>query len=466
MDDQGQSIQTLEILTAILDNSPECIVLISPEHKVLAFNKVIKEVLKLYFGREIKVGDDYRDFVAPGSKELYHTSFQKATMGSNEVVIGQTTAENTSVWFEFKMNPVYNQSKTLLGVTLTAKNIDKEKRMQMEMENMAEMFEAIIENASESILLFDKDHKVLMFNKVAKERLLNFTSKEIYQGVDFNEFLNEWNRESFFTAFEKALQGYSSDAERDLSKEYNADLWVLSKMFPVYRSNGELLGVSLFTIDINERKQAQIAMAESEEKFRKILESVPLAILILDKDLKIRIANDATEEIFGYSSDELEGQKIEILVPERFRTLHHKNLKQYLVTPSSFQIKSKRLTTALKKGKKEIIAEVNLNLVRIKNEDFILLIVEDVTDRIKAEQKNLNQLRRLETIAWQQSHEVRRPVANILGLVNTLRKEELLDFEKKISLDYLFEMTEELDSIIKKIVLYASGSDLKNEIKK
>ncbi|WP_028982233.1 PAS domain S-box protein [Sporocytophaga myxococcoides] len=465
MDGQGQSIETFEILTAILDNSPENIILISPEHKVLAFNKVIKDVLKLYFGREIKVGDDYRDFVAPGSKELYLNTFNKSIMGSNEVVISQTTAENTSFWFEFKMNPVYNQTGTLLGVTLTAKNIDKEKRIQMEMENLAEMIEAIIENASESILLFDINHKILMFNKVAKDRLFHYTGKEIYIGADFKDYLNEFNIKSFSAYFEKALKGHSSSAERDLNDEYSVDLWVLSKMFPVYRRNGELLGVSLFTIDITERKQAEIAMAESEEKFRKILESVPLAIMILDKNLKIRIANYATEEIFGYIPDELEGQSIKTLVPERFKSFHLQNLKQYIENPSSFGLRTKRLTTALKRDNKEIIAEVNFNIVRIKNEDFILLIIEDVTDRIKAEQKNLNQLRRLETIAWQQSHEVRRPVANILGLVNTLRNEDLLEFEKEMSLDYLFEMTEELDSIIKKIVRHASGSDLKNEKK-
>lgn len=458
MEGQGQSIETFEILTAILDNSPESIVLISPEHKVLAFNKVIKEVLKLYFGREIKVGDDYRDFVAPGSMELYQTTFNKSINGSNEVVISQTTAENTSFWFEFKMNPVYSQAGMLIGVTLTAKNIDKEKRMQMEIENLAEMFESIVENASESILLFDREQKILMFNKTAKDRLYIYTGKEIYIGADFKDYLNESNIKSFLAYFEKALKGYSSGAERDLNEEYNVDLWVLSKMFPVYRRNGELYGVSLFTIDITERKQAEIAMAESEEKFRKILESVPLAILILDKDLKIRIANYATEEVFDYSPEELEEKSIELLIPERFRALHLQNLKQYIERPSSYGLRTKRLTTALKRGRKEMIAEVNFNIVQIKNEDFILLIIQNVTDRIRAEQKNLNQLRRLETIAWQQSHEVRRPVANILGLVNTLKNEDLKDFEKEMSLDFLFEMTEELDSIIRKIVQYASNS--------
>jgi len=457
MDGQGKSIETFEILNAILDNSPECIVLISPEHKVLAFNKVIKEVLKLYFGREITVGDDYRDFVAPGSKELYLNTFNKSIMGANEVVISQTTAENNLYWFEFKMNPVYSQAGVLLGITLTAKNIDKEKRMQMEIENLAEIFEGIVENASESILLFDRDHKILMFNKVAKDRLFNYTGKEIYIGADFKDYLNESNINSFFVAFDKALKGYSSSAERNLNEEYNFNHWVLSKMFPVYRRNGELLGVSLFTIDITERKKAEIAMAESEEKFRKILESVPLAILILDKDLKIKIANLATEEILGYSQDELEGQSIKILVPERFRPLHLENLKQYIDAPASFGLRTRRLTTILKKDREEIIAEVNFNTVQIKKEDFTLLIIEDVTARIRAEQKNLNQLRRLEAIAWQQSHEVRKPVANILGIVHSLKDHKLLDIEKGRYLEYLFAETEELDRIINKIVFYANG---------
>jgi signal transduction histidine kinase len=76
-----------------------------------------------------------------------------------------------------------------------------------------------------------------------------------------------------------------------------------------------------------------------------------------------------------------------------------------------------------------------------------------VTEIKKQQDQILEQNKALQQIAWQQSHEVRRPVANILGLCELLRdyKDEPEEIRDKY-LEYMLKATQELDKIIHKIV--------------
>src|SRR3972149_7757156 len=60
----------------------------------------------------------------------------------------------------------------------------------------------------------------------------------------------------------------------------------------------------------------------SEEEFRRIVETASLAILVVDREGRIGYANARAAEMFGYGREELLGQSVEIVLPERFRTAH------------------------------------------------------------------------------------------------------------------------------------------------
>lgn len=124
------------LFQAILDNATESIVLIGKDHKVLVLNSVIREVLTSYFEKELEVGDDYRDFVIEENMQLYLESFEKAINGASIAVENETPHAQGSIWFRYTVNPVYDKAQKLIGVTLTATDIDAKKRLEIEREKI------------------------------------------------------------------------------------------------------------------------------------------------------------------------------------------------------------------------------------------------------------------------------------------------------------------------------------------
>src|SRR5687767_7277747 len=81
-----------------------------------------------------------------------------------------------------------------------------------------------------------------------------------------------------------------------------------------------------------ESDRAGAAFPESEEHYRAVAEAATDAIITIDSDSTILIVNPATERIFGYSSEEMIGQPLTMLMPEYLRHLHKAGITRYLET--------------------------------------------------------------------------------------------------------------------------------------
>ena len=120
--------------------------------------------------------------------------------------------------------------------------------------------------------------------------------------------------------------------------------------------------------------------------FRLIVDVAPSALLLVGRDRKVVLANRSTELLFGYSSEELMGCEIELLLPERFRQSHPQQIASFHREPSVRAMGPGRELYGRRKDGSEVPIEIGLNPMGTPYGSLTLASVVDITERKRQEQ--------------------------------------------------------------------------------
>jgi PAS domain S-box-containing protein len=148
-----------------------------------------------------------------------------------------------------------------------------------------------------------------------------------------------------------------------------------------------------FVLDLTERKDAQAAIDQLRRErsadltFRGLLESAPDAMVIANRDGAITFVNGQVERLFGYARDEVIGQPIEILIPERHRHSHPAQLAGYFRQPTIRRMGLGLELFGRRKDGSEFPIEVSLSPVETAAGLLVSSAIRDITERTKAEQQ-------------------------------------------------------------------------------
>ncbi|MCD0459003.1 hybrid sensor histidine kinase/response regulator [Roseiconus lacunae] len=124
-------------------------------------------------------------------------------------------------------------------------------------------------------------------------------------------------------------------------------------------------------------------LRQEQTRLRRTIQAAPVAMIMVDQQGRIALSNDATERLFGYSQEEMNGQPVQMLMPNRFREQHPEKVKGFFRDPSARRMAAGRKLLALRKDGHEVPVEVGLAPIETATGTMVLGALVDVTEAVE-----------------------------------------------------------------------------------
>jgi PAS domain S-box-containing protein len=415
----------------IVESSPNAIVLVNKEGKIAYINNQTEKLFG--YSRTELIGQLVEMLIPqrytekhPGFRNSFFTSPSVRSMGVGRELFA-LKKDNTEFPIEIGLNPIV----TVDGTMVLASIIDITERKRAE-----ERFRLVVESAPNAMVLVNHDGIITLINRQT-EILFGYERGELI-GKKIEILLPErfshyhpGHRNSFFQTPQTRTMGGGRDlfARRKNGSEVQVEIG----LNPIDAAEGQLVLASI--IDITERKKA-------EERFRLVVESAPNVMILVNHDGIITLVNKQTELLFGYERSELIGNKLEMLLPERFLSNHSTQREAFFKKPQTRSMGTGRDLFARRKNGTEVQVEIGLNPIETAEGQLVLASIIDITERkmqeitlkkqVELEIKN----KELEQFAYVASHDLQEPLRTVSNYMQIF-EEDYLDQMDDTARDYI-----------------------------
>lgn len=472
-------------LASIVESSEDAIISETLDGTVTSWNKGAERI----FGYSVSeaIGRHISFLAWPGNEEDMTQLVEQIRSGKrvNHYETVRRHKDGTPVYVSLTLSGILDAEGNIIGISKISRDISDRKAA----DEILTLQARLLDQVYEPILVRTLEDRITYWNKGA-ERIYGWPAEEAVGKICRELLKTEFgeSEESILRTFEVdgAWEGELSHLTRDGVRRTMLSRWKMQ----AGRSGWEILETSF---DITERKRAleqaeqARAVTLAEARFRELIESAPDAILQVDPNGKIVIANRKAETMFGYSREELLGQNVDNLVPMRARARHAKHRADFARSPKIRPMGSGMELSALRKDGIEVPVEISLSPSHQEGGINVTAVIRDVSERRQAEaqmrslqesymaemearQKEADRLNRLKSeFLASMSHELRTPLHTIIGFAELLAEgtEGPLNEKQRRFLQHIQEDSEHLLGLINDVLdlsrIEAGGISLRIE---
>ncbi len=247
---------------------------------------------------------------------------------------------------------------------------------------VGEAYRVLFEHAGRMVCTLDLEGRFTAVNR-AGEELTGYRSEELV-GTFAAELIAPELREEAVQQFRSRLAGTGGPDESVLVTRDGKRV-PIDVTSAVLSREGRPVAVLGIVGDLTERKHAESALDQSEERFRALLEAAPDAMVVVDESGEMVVVNAQTELLFGYSRDELIGRPVEMLMPEHLRGAHAGHRRSYSADRRVRPMGAGLELHGLHGDGHEIPIEISLSPLDTPVGVLVVAAIRDVTDRMRTE---------------------------------------------------------------------------------